>query len=557
MSREPESRLSGWPTIAMALGLGLVFAVVWAGVRPTNFGGTDEWLYIDLASRGVLGIPYAHRPLVLLWTLPAAACVPHTLWSYHFTHASWLFLGGWLVFALARRLLPRWPTLWLLAGVIDLVWAPEDFLRLDGVLLSGYSGFTFGALAAVVLFLESWFHGRASMLVLAGVVAALTARGFEGTLALMAGAPLLLLWLERDRSPRLWRWIGTWWALMALLAAVIAWDLLGASHQGNYQVTGLGLDPHPVRVAARVLGQFAYHLVPLVRVSPHELATPMVGLSVVVFLIAFAITLRLSGSDAPGPAAARELAGAALLGALLAALGYSLLMLSPSILKAARTQFLSGPGIGLFLASAIALVASRLPPRGRHLATAALAAWIVAVGCGRTLAMQREWDEWRSLYPRQHASLEGLTRVAPQLRPHSFVILLADGGTWPTTFTFRHALAYLYPGRARGHAWGSHDFLYPLYLLPQGVLSAPWPVLKAAWGEGPSLYRYDEVVVVRDRGAGSCEILDEWPAQVLGPLPAGASYAPRARVVAPGTLPPSRAILRLGAGRLLPEWLGP
>ena len=72
------------------LGLVAVAAVFWIGysaVLPTNFGGADEWLLIDLSSRGILDFPYANRPLVLLWTTIAAQAWPHELRSY------WLFNG--------------------------------------------------------------------------------------------------------------------------------------------------------------------------------------------------------------------------------------------------------------------------------------------------------------------------------------------------------------------------------------------------------------------------------------------------------------------------------
>jgi hypothetical protein len=544
VSAEGHAPPSRWLLALSTLGLVLVFAAVWAGVRPTNFGGSDEWLVLDLVPRGILSVPYAHRPLVFLWTLPPALLAPNSLWSYYLTHASWLVGAGCLVFLLARRLFRGWLPACLLAGVIDLVWAPQDYMRLDSVLLCGYSGFTFAALGAVALFVEAWFDGRWLVLALAALVAALTARGFEGTLGLMAGAPLILLQLVKPRSRRLWAWVWSWWAWMAVLAAVAAFQLLAGGDGGNYQLSGLGFDPHPVRVTRRLLKQFGYHLLPLVQGSLPELMQPSVAVAVVAFLCVFGLVARLSGSEAAAPSAALRLVRTAGLGLVLAALGYSLLMLSPSIQHAARTEFLSGPGIALFLASGVVLVASRLPSRARHAGTAVLGAWIVAVGCGRTLAMQREWDEGRSLYARQRASLLGLTSLAPDLEPHSFVLLLEESGTWPTSFTFRHAVSFQYAGRARGHAWGSQDFLYPLYLLPAGVLSAPWPVLREAWGESPQLYRYDELLVVRDYGAGVAEVLDTWPAELLGPLPNGAVYSPRKRIRFGSALPASRAILR-------------
>jgi len=256
-------------------------------------------------------------------------------------------------------------------------------------------------------------------------------------------------------------------------------------------------------------------------------------------------TVERVAALAAAAGARRVLGGALALGVSLAALGYSVLMLSPSILRAARTQFLSGPGIALALAAAAGLLCTWLPERGRHVALALFGAWVVGLGAGRTLALQREWDEVWGLYPAQHASLQCLTRTTPQLAPHTFVILLDGTRAWPASFGYRHALSYLYEGRAKGQVWGANDFLYPMRLLPQGVLSQPWPSLGPAWGERASLYGYDEVVVVRDREEGGCEILEQWPA-ALGSLPEGASYVPRSRIEVTAAVPASRAILRLG-----------
>ena len=54
-------------------------------MSPTNFGGADEWLLLDLSSRGILGIPYANRPLVLLWQALPARLLPGDLRGF------WLF----------------------------------------------------------------------------------------------------------------------------------------------------------------------------------------------------------------------------------------------------------------------------------------------------------------------------------------------------------------------------------------------------------------------------------------------------------------------------------
>jgi len=533
-----------------AAGVALValLAVFWsqfAWVRCTNFGGTDEWLYISLASRRVLEIPYANRPFVLLWTLPAPWLWPHDLRAYYLVHTTYLCLSGWLLYLLLRRLDPARPLLAFLAAAICLTWAPLDFLRLDTVLLTGYSGFTFATMLTLFVFVLSWVKNRPALLALAGLLGLVAARGFEGVLPLLIAAPLLLCWVGATRSRRLLVWVAAWEAVMALAVALVVVPFFRPEGPGSYQGSALKLDPDPVHAAGRLLRQFGYHLGPLVTSPIRELATVAVPLAVAAFLGAFVLLAARDGTEMEDSPARRPLAWLAALGLLLAGLGYAVFVFSPSILAAARTQFLSAPGIGLFLAALACLLATFLPTAWRKPALALMGAWVVAVGTARTVAMQREWDETRSAYPRQRRALVDLTSRLPDATPHTLIVLLDDSGAWPATFTFRHAVDYLYDGRAEGYVWKAIDFLYPAYFLPAGVFYDPWPVIRQPWRVAPSLYRYDEIVVVYASEDGALRVLPEWPAQVLPPLPAGARYAPEARVLRGSAVPASRAILEI------------
>ena len=539
------SRRRAATTIVALAGLLAVFFSQFAWVRATNFGGTDEWLYISLASRRALDIPYANRPFVLLWTLPAALVWPHDLRAYYVVHTAYLSLAGCLLFLLMRRLEPSRPLLAFLAAAISLTWAPLDFLRLDTVLLTGYSGFTFATLLTLVLFVESWVNDKPALLALAGLLGLVTARGFEGVLPLLMAAPLLLHRVGATPSRRLRVWVLAWEALMLLIVALVIVPFFRPEGPGSYQASALRLDPDPLRVTARLLRQYGYHLLPLVRSPLRELAVRAVPLAVLTFLGAFSLfALRQRGAteDTEGRHALALLAG---LGLLLAGLGYAGFALSPAILKAARTQFLSAPGVGLFLAAAASLAASALPLRWRTAALALMGAWVVAVGTGRTIAMQREWDESRSAYlPQRHSLLE-LTRQVPDTKPNTLILLIDDADAWPATFTFRHAVDYVYDGHALGYVWKAIDFLYPAYFVPLGLYYDPWPVIRKPWGVGPTLHRYDELVVAYAGRDGGLRVLRTWPVPILPPLPPGARYDPEARIVR-GTRPPaSRAILRL------------
>jgi hypothetical protein len=124
-------------------------------------------------------------------------------------------------------------------------------------------------------------------------------------------------------------------------------------------------------------------------------------------------------------------------------------------------------------------------------------------------------------------------------------VLIDETGAWPATLTFRHAVEYLYPGQASGLVWGAEDFLYPAHFRPQGVFCVPWPILWRPWKTGPSLHRYDEVVVVGLSAGRKLTLFEHWPG-ALPPLPSGATYEPRSRIESSGSLLPERAILMRG-----------
>jgi hypothetical protein len=532
---------------AVWLLLGIV-ANLWAQfgwVRTTNFGGSDEWLIISLVSRGVLSVPYANRPLVFLWTLPWVKILPHDLTAYYVAETTYLALSGCLVFMICRLLVPRSPLVSYLAGIFSVVWAPLDFLRLDTVLLTGYSGFTFGTLLAILLLLQSWRGQSVPLLALGALVGLVTVRGIEGVVPLLAAAPLLLGWMTTDRSRRFWAWVAGWETVVLLDVALVLVPFLQPLGPGSYQGSALRLDLNPANVAVRLLRLFGQHLLPLVTSPFRELAVPAVPVAVAVFVVAYALARRLAGAAPEGREARGPLAGLLGVGLLLAFLGYSLFMLSPSILTPARTQVLSSPGIGMVLAAGVGGAVTLLPARARTAVALALGSWIVAVGAGRTVAMQGEWNESRSRFPVQHRTLAQLTRSAPRLKPHTLVVLIDEAKAWRASFTFRHAVEYLYPGEATGLVWGAEDFLYPAYFQREGILCVPWSILWDAWNSPPTAHRYDEVLVVRLTGDWELTVLERWP-EALPPLPAGAGYAPRSRIEGEGPLPASRAILARG-----------
>lgn len=520
-----------------------VLAAAFSVVRPTNFSGYDEWLIVSLASRGITSVPYANRPLVLLWAVPGALGVPHDLRGLFLAHFLYTCLYGALTAWIASRLAPGAPRAALVAGVAAATWAPLDYMRLDTVLLTGYAGFTAAGMAAVALFVAGWAASRPALAVAGAAVAALTTLGVEGALPVLAAAPVVA-WAAappgRAGRRRLLRWAAAW--EVALTAAALPLLLtLARPGAASYQTSALGLDAHPGRLLQRVLRQFRDHLWPLVSSPLAELAVPAVAAAVVVFLLSSLLMAR-AARPAQDEESRRGPTALMSVGALLAALGWVALSLSPSVRTAARAQILSAPGVALLIAGAFEAVSRLLPARVRGASVVLAGAWMVAVGAGRTAAMQREWDA-ASYWPAQRAVLLELTRAAPLLEPNTLVVLLDEAQAFPATFTFHHAVRYLYGEGVRGHVWRAHEFLYPARFGPSGVSVEPWPVIRDAWRSPPTHHRFDELLVARVRGDGRLVVEESWPRD-LPPLPPGAGYAPRNRV-RQGPAPPARRILRL------------
>jgi hypothetical protein len=126
--------------------------------------------------------------------------------------------------------------------------------------------------------------------------------------------------------------------------------------------------------------------------------------------------------------------------------------------------------------------------------------------------------------------------------PGTFLVLLDERRAWPATFTFRHAIEYLYEGEARGLVWGAEAFLYPARFTPAGLLSEPYASIREVWRAPVALHRFEDLVVARLEGSGKLRIERDWPAS-LPPLPDGAVYAPLRRILLGAPRPRAQRLL--------------
>lgn len=528
--------MSGRTRLAVVLpGLLALFASQFAAVRPTNFGGSDEWLLLWLASHGIVSSPYANRPLNFVWTTPGALLTPYGIAGFYWLYLGYLALSGWLVFALVRLVRPGDPLLALVAAGVALVWAPSDMARLTGVQMTITGGFAMGTLAVALALVLSWQRRSRALLAAASASAGLLVLGYEGVAPLLAAAPLLVLERGRPDARRFVLWAGVFWGALGLGLAHALLPILARDAGAWYQASLVELDLDPWRVVERLLTLYRLHLQPAFDTPLAQLAQPAAVASGALML-----ALVLWHERRPGVGASRtSLLGAASAGLALAGLGYLPFAVARNVEAAARTEFLAAPGVGVFLAGLFGVLATAVPVPGRAWLVGLLSAWIAAVGTARTLAMQKTWDAIGA-YPEQLRTLQAITRAAPRLLPHTLVLLIDERRAFRQLFTFRHAVEYLYPGEATAIVFPATTLLYPTRLDASGVTTEPWPVLRDAWGVRSTHHGWAEVVVFRRRADGGLELVGD---ESFSPLANGQGYCGACRVRIGGPLPPERAVL--------------
>jgi len=522
-------RLSA-PTAVAVAGLLGVFWSQFVWVSPTNFGGYDEWLILNMASQCVLSIPNANRPLGFLWHLAPGPLAGHGFVGFWWAHAAYLSLTGVVVLWAALRLAPG--CLWaaFLSGTFAAVWAPADLARLSTVQMIINSGSTFAAFLAVALLIESRVRGSRLLLAVAIATAVLAALSYEASLGVILAAPILLLLLP-PRSG-LWVWIGAWEIVAVAMVIRFVVSTLSVSG-GSYQAAIIGVDLVPHRMIARLIRQFAHHLLPLsgARVSIGGEA----ALSGLIFLTACLGVIAVVGRRAPAagvpPRRCLALVG---VGLLLAAVAYAPFTLGRLIQGANRTELLAAPGIGIFLGFMAQALASRTRPAWRTPLFLLAGTWVIMLGTAHVVQMQRAWSAL-SYYTPQVTTLRQIVQLAPDVRRGTLLLLIdsAPRPTWPASFGFRHAIAHLHEGRAVGHVFGAATVFHPIRFGEDAIHIGADPLIASAWRSPASQHRYEETVALERGEDGSVRISEEWPV-ALPALPPGSSYRPIDRLL-PGT----------------------
>jgi hypothetical protein len=529
-SRLPPGR---WTTAAVLFTVYVSFWMQYASVRVDNFGGIDEWMILSLVSRGVIAVPHANRPFGLLFNLPAALFPAHLLEASWLLHGHYLVLAGLLMSLLLLRMAPDRPDWALLCGVFASTIAPSDTLRLVSIYSSAYSGVS-AATVLVVLLLMAGARSDVCVVIAAGLCL-VVARVYEGPLALLLLAPLLLrlLGTRISRAP-----LTLYYCAAGLAVVLVGLPFLLDRPEAMYQRQILGVYLEPGGLLLRLVSQYRLHLAPLFWRAPME----SVGWRGAAADALLAVMLVLLRPAFPRTRKAALFARAAAVGMLAAAAAYSGFLLAARLTGARRTEILSAPWIGLALAAAILFLSEWVPSRASSALVVVLAVYLNTASFARTTELQQARDLGGAFH-RQAQAMAQIVSIAPGLKAGTLAIMLDGSQTWLGSFVFHHAMDLLYDSSASGCvANGREEVFYTCWMDKAGVHHDPWPILRSEWRARNRTFGYDEVVVLASDEAGHVSLLPQWPSS-LPPMPQGAIYDPEKRVSSLAPPCAARAIL--------------
>jgi hypothetical protein len=459
-----------WLTALIALCI--VILALWApfGLRRTAWG--DAWVYYGTLFDGVSLAPRpTSRPLIWLPWVVSYHLVPTSFLGLNLLIAVFVLLKGVLVYAITRLLAPRAAGLALAAALLAMVYPAEVGYFFDGF-LNLHQGFDAYLLA--VFFLLAWWK-RGSRWLLAAAIASLafSIATYEAVLALVAGTPLLLVFVERRVTRRLVWTALLWWSPIAIYLVYVV--LIRASvglnaREAGLLSSGLNVPNLPLEVLSANLWNLGQRYFDAWRsaltLSPFNGSSPLFAIAVftgAVIAAVFYAHFRVSHPAArPGSShnwPARRWFELFALSILWTVLGYAVFSLASvryegwrlgfyTVLGSSLTVALLVYGItshrriswlfaGLCVALAVIALLSRAPFGWTVLALVAALGfalprpinWSVIVGILLTIAVVRQLDLHRWLTSEALESqqlLSNVTLAAPGLEPGTAVVLVVE-----------------------------------------------------------------------------------------------------------------------------------
>ena len=354
---------------------------------------------------------------------------------------------AFLVFVLARRFFPRCVPVCYAAGALALVQSSDGSLQWVGQM--NQFGFIFWMLLGFYFLTRAadapGLRAAALLTLAAGFFAQMSLWSYESPLVLICAFPVALL-ISRGFSRRKLLIAAAWYCVPALYLFLTLrkyTQSVGASYQEGVMRKSWALKT--------ILDDWFFNTLASVKFwawprSPIESSDQwLAAAAVAVFLAAGVAVIRFAPRESrtPQPRVSATMLAAGLTGVVLS---FPVYLLLESARGLWRTQLLSGPGAGLFLAGLAALLSLAAPRRFR--AGVAISLALPVIFCGSAAALELS-KVHLAIWERHRAAVAGILQQAPSVQPDSVILL--DGvdknaDPFGDNLWFYWALRLAYPG---------------------------------------------------------------------------------------------------------------
>ena len=445
---------------------------------------------------------------------------------YQIVYAGLWWARGFLMFLIVRRLFPGRELFSYLAGSLVLVHSSDIATAWVGQMPQ--SAYIFWMLAAFYLLGRGLDEGRGLWLTLSIFCEYMSLWTYESPIVIILLAPLLILWLPRDAVRKWPTALLAWYTVPVIYLAEVAARYIRSSGH-TYQESVLRKD----WAFAPIMTDWLFNI----GASLKFWAWPegYVRESRLSLFAALAVIVLIGGlivlSKYPVPET-RRLLTALGVGFLLIVFSFPVYLLLDTARSLWRTQFLSGPGAGLFLAALILICAASVRAKWLRIGLlAALTGWIA--WCGSYSVLEKSENQ-RSLWERHKHAMGEVLSVAPRVKPGTLIILtnLPTGAYDPfagENMWFDMALRLAYPSTQVAGAYWHSDGTPGAGRRPMPDASGRWKLKDDSLvAEGGA----DSILVIEYSGQRQASIPPRLPDFLgFGEL-AAAQYNPVGRIAA-------------------------
>ncbi len=241
------------------------------------------------------------------------------------------------------------------------------------------------------------------------------------------------------------------WYLVFSCYCYLSWEKYHLSAASTYQATVI----RKTWTLASLVSDWLFNIGASLRFwtwLPPLKAVPEIGLAIAVVLIFVALPDTWYRAVSPGDPEEesagdhRPLVAGLVAGFTAVVLSFPVYLLLDTSRSLWRTQLLSGPGAGLFLAALAGLVSLAVRPRWRRTVLIAAAAPILF--CGSVGALQSSKHHW-IYWERYRSTVAAILRAVPNIRPGTVLILKGvdrNNDPFQDNLWFDMAMRLAYPG---------------------------------------------------------------------------------------------------------------